>query len=259
MNRKINRSLKNPAKASMIISILFFSGIFTSALMMGMLPIDLALKTHVAGIEKAWPVLGPFYFAIALTFLLGVAALVVGGLNKKEIIVYLEKKKGAREAAVKEQMDAQDGNLVKAVRQAMTGAETDAIERGLQTLCKGIDAGQGAVYAARQTNEKRFVEFASGFAFSKSESAKLEYEFGEGLIGQAALSGHSLYLDEIPEGYITILSGLGSATARYLFIVALRHGDELKGVLEVATFSPLTNPVRKQIEDIAQLMAEKIS
>lgn len=260
MTRKLNRSLKNPAKVSLIISIFFFAGIFTSGLMMVMLPTDLAMKAHVAGIENAWPVLGPFYFAVALTFLFGIAALAVGILNKKETIVYLEKKKGTRaDADVKQQADAQDSNLAKAVRQAMEGAGEEAIERGLQTLCKYIDAGQGAIYLARQQGEKRLVEFAAGFAFSKSESTKLEYEFGEGLIGQAALSGHSLYLDEVPEGYVTILSGLGSATARFLFIVALRQGDHVKGVLEVATFPPLTDTVRKQIEEVAYLMAEKIS
>ena len=60
------------------------------------------------------------------------------------------------------------------------------------------------------------VELKAGYALSIGESTVIKYEFGEGLIGQSAASGNTLYVDDVPEGYIKIVSGLGSASPKYL-------------------------------------------
>lgn len=260
MRRNLTRILKKPARASMIASIFFFAGIVTCAFMMMLLPHDMALKAHIEGVERAWPVLAPFYIALTVTFIFGIAALTISTLNRKETVVYLEKRKQQRKVGDSTQQERENANLVNTVRRDLENLPPkDIAEKGLTALCKQLDAGQGAVYITRQSGDKRLIAYAAGYAFTKSESAKLDYEFGEGLLGQAAQSGNSLYLDEVPEGYITIISGLGSATARYLFIAVMKNGDDVKGVIEIASFKSLSESVRSQIEEVARLMAEKLS
>jgi methyl-accepting chemotaxis protein len=73
-----------------------------------------------------------------------------------------------------------------------------------------------------------------------------------------AASGKSVYIDEVPEGYINIISGLGTSSPRYLLITPLTKGGDVKGVLEVATFQPLTERKRKQLEEMASMLAQRL-
>src|SRR6478735_5081187 len=92
------------------------------------------------------------------------------------------------------------------------------------------------------------MQVKTGYALSISESATTRYTFGEGLIGQAAANGQLLYLDEIPEGYIKIISGLGSASPRYLLIAPVKNQETVLGILEIASFSPYSADQRKFVE-----------
>jgi methyl-accepting chemotaxis protein len=137
--------------------------------------------------------------------------------------------------------------------------EKDIFQKGLEAICKELAAGQGAAYKVQQDGTARFAELFAGFALSVSETTSLRYNFGEGLIGQAAANGQLLYLDEVPEGYIKIISGLGSASPRYLLIAPIKNQNSVLGILEIASFSPITTDQRKFIEQSAQLIAEKLS
>ena len=134
----------------------------------------------------------------------------------------------------------------------------DILDAGLNTICKQLDAGQGAIYMATESAGKRTVELQSGYALNIGESTTISYEFGEGLIGQAAASGQSLYVDDVPQGYIKIASGLGTASPKYLLIVPLKHNGQVLGVIEVASFAAVSDTQRKFSEESAQLVANKI-
>lgn len=53
---------------------------------------------------------------------------------------------------------------------------------------------------------------------------------------QAAANGKTLYVDDIPEGYIYVISGLGSASPKYLLIVPFKKQEQVIGMLEIASF-----------------------
>jgi methyl-accepting chemotaxis protein len=103
------------------------------------------------------------------------------------------------------------------------------------------------------------VELTCGYALSLGESASVEYEFGEGLIGQAAAEGRTLYVDDIPDGYIKIISGLGSASPRYLLIVPVKNQNEVLGVMEMAAFTDISEDKRKFVEEAAQLLVKNVA
>jgi methyl-accepting chemotaxis protein len=101
------------------------------------------------------------------------------------------------------------------------------------------------------------VELKSAFALPIGEH-EIKYEFGEGLIGQVAASGKSIYLDEVPEGYKSIMSGLGMAVPKYLFITPIKKDNAVKAILEIATFSPIEDAGRITVDEMAKLLTEKI-
>jgi hypothetical protein len=98
----------------------------------------------------------------------------------------------------------------------------------------------------------------SGFAVVLAEDEKNpSFQWGEGLIGQVAASGKSIYLDELPEGYASrIESGLGSALPKFLFILPIKKENEIIGVIEVATFTNLSEALRKQAQEAGTIFSE---
>lgn len=83
------------------------------------------------------------------------------------------------------------------------------------------------------------VEMKASYALILGESETIRFEYGEGLVGQAALEEKTLIIDDIPEGYVKIVSGLGSATPTHLLVVPVKNGDTLYGVVEIASFTDL--------------------
>ncbi|MFZ6011272.1 MAG: GAF domain-containing protein, partial [Bacteroidota bacterium] len=138
-------------------------------------------------------------------------------------------------------------------------SEKDVLQGGLQAVCKQLEAGQGAIYVTTEQGGQRKVEFRSGYALSIAESTVISFEFGEGLVGQSAAGAKTLYIDDVPEGYIKIISGLGSASPRYLLITPIKHQQQVLGVMEIASFTPLLEDQRKFVEEAADLIAQKIS
>jgi putative methionine-R-sulfoxide reductase with GAF domain len=105
-------------------------------------------------------------------------------------------------------------------------------EKLLLQICQTIEASQAAFYVI---NNAKLV-FRAGYAFYLPESKSLEFELGEGLVGQAAKEGKFLIISPVPEGYITVLSGLGHANPGYLALIPVRRNDEIAGMIEIASF-----------------------
>ncbi|MBL0740872.1 GAF domain-containing protein [Chryseolinea lacunae] len=201
------------------------------------------------------------YIAIGVTFLIGALSLNNALRYKQEIIVFRDR---ALEDSLAQQEAAQAGKTtisLETVTASLTHAkgEKEILQAGLQAICKQLDAGQGAVYRIVEEDGKRFAELKTGYALSLAESTVIRFEFGEGLIGQAAANGTTLYVDDVPEGYIKIVSGLGSASPKFLLIQALKKTGQVVGILEIASFNSISEDQRKFVEEAATLIADKIT
>ncbi|MBU0756289.1 MAG: GAF domain-containing protein, partial [Planctomycetes bacterium] len=119
-------------------------------------------------------------------------------------------------------------------------------EQDLPTLTRNIltfvaeylQAHVGALYLADQ--DERF-KLAGSYAFTKRKELSNEFEIGEGLVGQAALEKKPILIENAPEDYIAIRSGLGKAKPFNILVVPFLYEEECKGVLELGSFSPFTD------------------
>jgi putative methionine-R-sulfoxide reductase with GAF domain len=246
--------LKDRHKLGLMLASLFLIGILISAYHIYRLPHALMLS------DIFHPALLNVYLILTVTFGLGALALWYALNHRTELIVYRDKQL-TESAANKEAVDANKTtislDLVKeSIRQV--DDEKNILESGLHAICKQLEAGQGAVYLLQESNGKRSLELKSGYALSIGENTVITYAVGEGLIGQAAASAKTLYIDDVPDGYIKIISGLGSASPHFLLITALKKEERVLGVIEIASFTPLTEDQRKFVEESAQLMADKM-
>ena len=132
-------------------------------------------------------------------------------------------------------------------------------EKVLSLACKELEASQAALYAATVHDDKRVIRLVSGYALSLPESQTLVYEFGEGLAGQVAKEGKSINVSNVPQGYITVLSGLGSASPNALAIVPVQLADQVVGVLEIASFRPFSRSDENYLQALAGTLGERLS
>ncbi len=246
---------KDRYKVALGMATLFFVGILVSFYQIYKLPHDLMLT------ETSHPALFSVYASLAITFLIGTATLWMALNYRNEVIVYREKEQ------MRSDSQADDGSTASgtiSVQQLETelahiSNDDEMLQTGLNAVCKQLEAGQGALYVTVEGDDgTRKVELRKGYAVAVSETKVLSYDFGEGLIGQAAASGRSMYIDDIPEGYIKIISGLGSASPRFLMIAPIKQEESVRGVIEIASFTALSEEQRTFVEEAATLIASRL-
>ena len=122
------------------------------------------------------------------------------------------------------------------------GFSTEALkwEKLLTVLCQATEAVQAAYYEVISESGKDLLRFRAGYAFYLPENKTLTFEMGEGLVGQAAKEGRFVSISPVPQGYVTVLSGLGKAVPAYLVLIPVKTEGLLSGMIEIASFRAFT-------------------
>lgn len=100
-----------------------------------------------------------------------------------------------------------------------------------------VGASYGMFYLKQQRNGEQYLLKLSTFA--GQAAGERYFKFGDGLAGQCAVSRKPMFIHEVPDDYIKITSGLGQAPPRSITLLPIEFENQLWGVLELASFSPL--------------------
>ncbi|HDP74293.1 MAG TPA: GAF domain-containing protein [Bacteroidales bacterium] len=149
----------------------------------------------------------------------------------------------------------------KLLERIIPNIPTDDIEKYgevlLANVAKTVEIVQGQFYFKNlQTNMFRFK---AGYAFY-SESIPPEYREGETLAGQVAKNQKLINIDNIPEGYITILSGLGKGSPKHLIIAPIiTTENKTIGIIELTSFKPFTSEHEELFSQLGRKLGEILS
>jgi hypothetical protein len=246
--------IKDRYKLGLLMAALFLVGVLVSLYQVYKLPHNLLLP------DQYHPAFTNVYLVLGLTFAIG-AFTIWSVLNStNEIIVYRDRQT-INETTSSNGDESRTTISLDAVKEGIKSAakEKEILQSVINVVCKQLDAGQGAVYKIIAKEDKKIIELQNGYALSIGESKVISFDWGEGLIGQSAASAKTLYVDDVPDGYVKIVSGLGIASPRYLLIVPVKNQEQVLGVMEIATFTPLDENQRRFVEESAQLAANKIT
>jgi putative methionine-R-sulfoxide reductase with GAF domain len=143
------------------------------------------------------------------------------------------------------------------LRESSTGMSTLA-EASLKHLVKFFHAAQGGFFIFNEEKETPHLELISAFAYDRIKALTKTIQLGEGLIGMCALERNTIWLNNIPEGYMEIESGLGESAPNNLLIVPVKTEESLIGVIEIATFNEFNKNEVQFIENIAEDIASTL-
>ncbi|MDP3708845.1 MAG: response regulator [Polaromonas sp.] len=101
----------------------------------------------------------------------------------------------------------------------------------LEFVARYLDAAVAALYVREDDGSLRRVA-AYGFSKDYEETGQSFYS-AEGLVGQAALENRVLQLNDLPDNYLKVTSGLGQGTPRHVLVVPVQNEGEVNGVLEL--------------------------
>jgi PAS domain S-box-containing protein len=108
----------------------------------------------------------------------------------------------------------------------------------IRDIVKYLGAIQGGFFLLNENKEdEKMLELISSFAYNRKKYLQKSLYLGEGLVGTCAVEKQIINLTEIPEGYISITSGLGDTRPDNLLLVPVLHELELIGVLEIASLN----------------------
>lgn len=253
-----------------ILTVLFIGGILVTAWMIFKLPDNLIYRANVIDlkdVEKINPVMNELKMVVGIVFFIGIAAIVnlLSGQRSEKIELVEDQTaqivsgKSEAEATEEEMEEIFEGIDLDQINLILAEKEDNKMKLNnvLNKICNHIEAVQGALYVVTKQKDTQFIELFAAYAYQKPESEVIKYEFGEGLAGQVAKEGKLVNINEIPEGYVKVFSGLGNTSPDNLLIIPMKKGKNVIGVVEIASFKPFRKADISYLEQVFNLAAEK--
>jgi hypothetical protein len=132
----------------------------------------------------------------------------------------------------------------------------DYCSRFLINVSRQYDIFQG-IFFVKDISDGMFKK-AGTYAFYSQDDFP-EFAIGVGLTGQVALNKKILNIENIPEKYITVLSGLGKSSPGNLMILPIIHNNESIGIVELASFVKFDSFAEQVLNEISPVIGSHIA
>jgi signal transduction histidine kinase/CheY-like chemotaxis protein/HAMP domain-containing protein len=126
--------------------------------------------------------------------------------------------------------------------------------RVLSELAPLVTAQHGMFYIADGANGDITLKLLASYAFRNRKSLNNQFRPGEGLVGQCAMEKSRILVEDVPEGYITISSGLGEAGPNNVVVLPILFEGDVKAVIELASFHHFSEVHLAFLEQLTESM-----
>ncbi|MFJ7956859.1 ATP-binding protein [Streptomyces sp. NPDC096319] len=112
-----------------------------------------------------------------------------------------------------------------------------------------VAAQYGAFFLAQ--DGERGTELVMTAAYGSPDDPDAEprrFRLGQSLVGQAARDRRALLVEQVPDGYATLASGVGSGGPSMLIVLPIVVEEQVLGAVEFASLHPFT-PLRREFLD----------
>ncbi|WP_017746784.1 CHASE3 domain-containing protein [Scytonema hofmannii] len=106
----------------------------------------------------------------------------------------------------------------------------------LSELAPLVGAQQGVFYVMDFVDEQPMLKLLGSYAYQQPKHLSNQFRLGEGLIGQCALEKQKIILTDVPNDYISIVSGLGGSQPLNIIVLPVLFENQVTAVIELASF-----------------------
>src|SRR5471032_1802691 len=108
----------------------------------------------------------------------------------------------------------------------------------LEFLARYLGVVVAALYVRDETGTLRRT---AAYGFSReNEERPQSFDGVETLVGQAATNGRLIEVDNIPDNYLKVTSGLGTSAPKSVVMAPIENGGAVNGVLELGFMQPVS-------------------
>ncbi len=141
-------------------------------------------------------------------------------------------------------------------------ATTMAGEQALRPLAEGIlgflsryvDAHAGVMFVSRKGSFERVAMVGTPHGSGVPE----KFGIGEGLLGRAVAEKSVQRVDDVPEGYLKVSSGLGEGLPRHLLVVPAKVDGAVNAVIELGFIHPLGEERQQFLANLGELVGTAV-
>ena len=119
-------------------------------------------------------------------------------------------------------------------------------------------ASYGVFYLKNEEGTKIRFQKLAGYAYHQQKIGAESFHLGEGLAGQCAMEKRMILLDQVPENYINISSGLGTASPSAILILPVEFEGEVLAVIELASFKSFTVQEQMLLKELMENLGPNI-
>ena len=123
-------------------------------------------------------------------------------------------------------------------------------------LSEYVEGSCGAMFIVKEESRNDiYLELTAGYALEFNALDKKRIKSGEGLTGQSVAQKKIMIIENVPDGFMKISSGLGEANPKNIIIVPLIFENEVKGVIEIASAGIFTELHKEFLEKTSKNIA----
>jgi CheY-like chemotaxis protein/GAF domain-containing protein/HAMP domain-containing protein len=115
-----------------------------------------------------------------------------------------------------------------------------------------VQASHGAFFVMDETDGGKALKLLATYAYKERKHVANRFRLGEGIVGQAALEKKAILLSRVPNDYVQINSGLGEAAPQSLIVIPILFEDEVRAVIELASFDSFSAIHRIFLEQLSE-------
>src|SRR5438046_307927 len=144
-------------------------------------------------------------------------------------------------------------NLAKFSRMMQGQKDLESVSRLIMSeLTPLVSAHHGAFFMMDSDAGGTLLKLIASYAYRARKHVGNRFAPGEGLVGQAALEKQPILLQNVPDDYIQITSGLGEAAPRNIIVLPILFEGDVKAVIELASFLPFSGIHQTFLDQLAE-------
>ncbi len=175
------------------------------------------------------------------------------GELEQQAFELLQAKELAEFARQEAEHEREKAEFINQLNERLRGEQSPAMlaDNIIRYLCERFNAQVGALFVV----EGRSLELAGSYAYALRQEHPNRFEWGEGLVGQAAQDGRTIQVDCLPDSYLTITSSLGETRSRTLLILPFIYNGRVVGVIEMGALEELAPAQQELLEAALETIA----